>query len=264
LETESTVLGLAHWWDLVIVLAVALVGGAINAVAGGGTILTFPTLLALGVPPVNANTTNAVGLLPGSAGGAWGFRHEMAQASRWWFWLLIPSLIGGVFGAYLLVNLPSKIFASIAPYLVLLATVLIALQPLVERFLRLGSSSGHSLFQRGAAVLVLFVIAAYGGYFGASIGILMLTALGLVGMTDVAQANGMKNLLSIAIKGAAIIYFAFTGDVLWGIAIVMAVGAVIGGYAAGAIGHRIGEPVLRWVVVAIGIGVAIVMIIEIS
>ncbi|HEX6964238.1 MAG TPA: sulfite exporter TauE/SafE family protein [Gemmatimonadaceae bacterium] len=246
-----------------IAFGVAIVAGAMNAIAGGGTNISFPTLVWLGLSPVYANATSAVALWPGSLGGAWGFRREIQRSDRRWLWYAVPSLAGGAIGAYLLVHTPSTFFRSMAPYLVIGSSALIALEPVISRHL------GNDAHRRSIGRIVLdgaivLVIAVYGGYFGAGVGILLLTALGLLGLDDIHQANGLKNIYSLALKGVAIIYFIVEGIVVWYAALTMAVGAIIGGYIAAALGRRVSPTTMRWIVVVIGVGMGIAMIVRIS
>ena len=239
-------------------LALALAGftaGALNAIAGGGTNLSFPALLWLGLPPVVANATSAVALWPGSLAGAWGFRDALRRARPRWLWLLVPSIVGGVIGALLLVALPSSVFAGVAPWLVLASTLLFAANTLRRQ--RLGEVAAappvvaHRSLVLGA--LVQLMIAVYGGYFGAGIGILMLASLGLSGVHDLAVANGLKSLFAAGINGAAIVYFIASGTVDWPTVPVMALGAVAGGWSGARVAQRLPPLVLRWTIVAIGL-----------
>lgn len=257
-------LGMERWESMAIAFGAALGGGAINALAGGGTILTFPALIGLGIPPVIANATSALALWPSGVGGSWGFRREIAEAERWWLWLVVPSVAGGALGAILLLSLPSEFFALIAPYLVLVATLLMALERPVEKLLPIHPGRKASTAEHITAIVVQFAVATYGGYFGASLGILVLTALTLVGVRDIGQANGLKNLFSLAIKGVAVAYFIAIGAVVWGYAILMVVGAIVGGYAGGELGHRVEERVLRLIIVLIGVGMAITLFVGLS
>ena len=243
-------------------LALALAGfgaGALNAVAGGGTNVSFPALLWLGLPPVTANATSAVALWPGSLAGAWGFRGALRRARRRWLWLLVPSVVGGGIGALLVVTLPSQVFAGVVPWLVLGSTLLFAANTLRRQ--RLGERAGaappvvrHRSLLLGAVVQL--AIAVYGGYFGAGIGILMLASLGLSGVDDLAVANGLKNVFAAAINGAAIVYFVASGTVHWATVPVMALGAVAGGWTGAHVAQRLPPLVMRWTIVAIGLAMA--------
>jgi hypothetical protein len=231
------------------------VAGAINAIAGGGTNVSFPALVWLGLPPVIANATSAVSLWPGSLAGTWGFRRALGRARPAWLWLVVPSLVGGLIGATLLVALPARVFAGIAPWLVLGSTVLFAAntvrrQRLGERAIAPPHLRRTSLV---AGALVQLAIAIYGGYFGAGIGILMLASLGLSGVDELDVANGLKNLFAAAINGAAIAWFVASGTVDWPTVPVMALGAVGGGLTGARVAQRLPPLVMRWAIVAIGL-----------
>jgi uncharacterized membrane protein YfcA len=228
-------------------------GGAVNAIAGGGTNLSFPALLWLGLPPVAANATSAVALWPGSWSSAWAFRRVLRQARRQWLWLLVPSLLGGTLGAWLLVELPAATFRGLAPWLVLASTLLFVVEPWLRRHLGPGAGAVAGRRHLALAHLAQLGIAVYGGYFGAGIGILMLASLGFSGVDSLAQANGLKNLLAAAIKAAAVVYLAVAGPVVWGAAAVMAVGAVAGGLAGGALALRLPATWQRVAIVLLGL-----------
>jgi uncharacterized membrane protein YfcA len=239
-------------------VAAAFVAGAINAVAGGGTNVSFPALVWLGLPPVVANATSAVALWPGSLAGAWGYRRPLRRARPAWFWLIAPSVIGGALGAWLLVALPARAFGAVAPWLVLASTALFAGRLLLARRAATKAPSeqtpphvAHRSLLAGS--LVQLLIAVYGGYFGAGIGILMLATLGLCGIEDLDVANGLKNLLAAAINGTAVVGFALAGKVEWRIALVMALGAIAGGWAGAHTAQRLPPLVARWSIVAIGV-----------
>lgn len=235
-----------------LVFAAAFVAGAINSVAGGGTLITVPTMIWLGIPAINANATSTVALWPGSLSGAWGFRREMAEADRRVFALLVPSLVGGLGGAILLHRTPPDLFERIVPWLILFATCLfMAQEPLQRRF---NLTAVHDARSHWLSWTMLFqlLVGLYGGYFGAGIGIMMLAALSLMGHTDIHQMNGIKNLLAVAINGIAILYLVFTDLILWQHALGMALGAIAGGVAGAGSARRVGRPVVRRIVIAVG------------
>jgi uncharacterized membrane protein YfcA len=236
-------------WHVLAVLLAGFCGGAVNAVAGGGTNLSFPALLWLGLPPVTANATSAVALWPGSLSGAHGFRRALRGVDRRWWWLLAPSVLGGTLGAWLLVEGPPAAFAAAAPWFVLGSTLLFAIEPRLRRGMP-KLAGHHSLV---LAHLAQLVIAVYGGYFGAGIGILMLASLGLSGVDDLAQATGLKNLLGAGIKGAAVVYLALGGAVVWTVAAAMAVGALAGGWAGADLAQRLRPRLLRALILALGL-----------
>jgi uncharacterized membrane protein YfcA len=246
---------MAFVWQAPVIFVAAFCAGMINSVAGGGTLVTFPTLVWLGRDPILANVTNAVALWPGSLSAAFGYRRELGDSGRWMLLLAGPSLAGGLLGASVLLRTPSRTFAAIVPYLILFATVLFALQESITR--RLGvDGHAHRHASRAwwiGAAAFQFCVAVYGGYFGAGIGILMLAALGLLGLTDIHTMNGLKNLFAICINGIAAVYFAVSGAVLWSVVVVMAVGSVLGGLGGAGIAHRMGRTFVRRVVIVVGV-----------
>lgn len=246
------------WWYPVVAFIAATCAGAINAVAGGGTNLSFPTLLWLGVPPVQANATNLSALWAGTWTSAWGFRREIRRVGRFWHWSALAALAGGGVGAIVLVSTPPEFFQKLAPFLVLASTLLIGAKPLLDRYLS-RSKPGRPRWLSWIAVLAIFTLSIYGGYFGAGMGLLLIVALSLAGLTELHVANGIKNLYQVAIQGTAAVYFAATGNLKWGYIAVMAVGALIGGYIGGTYGHKLGEHRMRWLIVAIGLAMATIM-----
>jgi uncharacterized membrane protein YfcA len=253
-------------WHGSVIFAAAFIAGMINSVAGGGTLVSFPALIWVGLDPVIANATSTVGIWPGTVGGIFGFRREIGGSGRWMRLLAAPSVVGGVVGALLLLRTPSKTFAMIVPYLILFATILFAAQEPIARRLR-GSNQEASRavpHQEGAtrrwqagAVLFQFCVAVYGGYFGAGIGILMLAALSILGLTDIHQMNGLKNFLGLAINGVAALYFVASGAVSWPDAIVMAIGAIVGGYGGAGLARKLGRRFVRRAVIAIGLAMTV-------
>lgn len=247
-------------WKLVAIFAAAVAAGMINSVAGGGTLLTFPTLVWVGLDPIVANVTSTVALWPGSLGAMVGFRRELGSSQRWMAVLGPPSIAGGLFGAFLLLRTPSRTFSAIVPFLILFATLLLAVQEPITRALRLhGPAAGASRIRRwwlGAATFQ-FLVSTYGGYFGAGMGIMMLAALGLLGLTDIHQMNGLKNFFAVCINLIAAAYFMTWGPVSWGDALVMAIGAIVGGYGGAGLARRLGRTFVRRTVVVIGVGMAV-------
>ena len=233
----------------------------INSIAGGGTLVSFPALLWIGRDPIIANATNSVALWPGSLAGAIGFRHELLTVRRWLLLLTIPSLLGAILGAVLLLKTPSATFDRLVPLLILAATLLFAAQEVITR--RLGTiARAHEKPTVRWVVFVFtfqFLVGIYGGYFGAAMGILMLAALGLIGLTDLHQMNGLKNVLAVCINGVAAIYFALAGAVAWKDGIIMAVGAIIGGYFGARMAKRFGRTFVRRTVVVIGLTMSVAL-----
>jgi uncharacterized membrane protein YfcA len=250
--------------DVAVISIATLIAGIINSIAGGGTLLSFPALLWIGRNAIAANATNSVALWPGSLAGAIGFRRELAGLPRWMLLLSIPALLGGILGALLLLHTPEKLFTQIVPWLILAATLLLAAQEVISRSLRSFASS-HEHPSRGWVVFAFtfqFLVAIYGGYFGAGQGILVLAALGLIGMTDLHQMNGLKNLLAMCVNGVAAICFAVSGAVLWRDAAIMTVSAVIGGYLGARIARRLGRKFVRGAVVTIGLVMTVALFVK--
>jgi uncharacterized membrane protein YfcA len=240
--------------------ASALGAGVVNAVAGGGTLLTFPALLfALGPESSRAaNITSTLALVPGSLAGAWGYRRELRETGPWMRLLFWPSLLGGVVGSLLLILLPGGWFQVVVPWLLLLAALLFMVQPALTRRLKhKGDGSPPSGGLLVLLVLFQFLVAVYGGYFGAGIGVLMLASLGLMGMGDIHRMNAVKSALAACLNGVSVVVFAFSGEVHWLYAAVMAVAAVLGGYLGAHFGRRLPSGLVRWTVILIGLGLAL-------
>jgi uncharacterized membrane protein YfcA len=259
---RPAVVGWHSWWNALATFGAGMLAGVVNSVAGGGTNISFPVLLWLGLPPITANATSATALWPGVMSAAAGFAPEIRKSPKRWYWLAIPSLVGGAIGAYLLVHTPSTVFGSIAPWLVIGSIILMAAEPLlVKRFTVLQGERRGTRWM-ALALGVQLAISAYGGYFGAGLGILILAALGLLGLRDMHTANGTKNVYSVAIKGVAVIYFVVMSRVVWHAAITMAVGAVAGGYLGARVGRRLKQSTMRWVAVGIGVAIGLVMLVK--
>ncbi|MBS1788909.1 MAG: sulfite exporter TauE/SafE family protein [Acidobacteria bacterium] len=237
----------------------AAIAGAINSVAGGGTLVSFPTLVWTGVPPIVANATNTLAMTPGAAGSVVGYRRELATIPRRYLVLMVPSLIGSLLGGYLLKKTPPGVFASLVPYLILFATILFMLQEQVRRWLKTGEGEEKEATTSWliGACCYQFGVAVYGGYFGAGIGILMLAALGMLGLRDIHQMNGLKNIFGFLTNGAAAVYFIFVGLINWPAGLLMAVGAISGGYGGAGVARKLGQKTIRRLVIAIGFGMAI-------
>ena len=244
-----------------IVFFAGIIAGAINSIAGGGTLISFPALLWIGRDPIVANATNTVAIWPGSLAGAYGFRRELSTVRRWLLLLIVPSLAGGAAGSWLLLRTPSSTFERLVPFLILGATLLLAAQEMITR--RLGTlGRAHERPSPGWIAFVFvfqLLVGLYGGYFGAGMGILMLAALGLIGLTDLHQMNGLKNVLAICINGIAAIYFALSDKVVWGDVLVMMAGTIIGGYAGARVARYFGRKFVRAFVVAIGVVMTIAL-----
>ena len=244
--------------DYFILCLAALLGGAINAIAGGGTLLTFPALFAAlgssGAAAVMANATSTVSLVPGSLAALFGYRREIRQERHWAALLLIPSLLGGLAGSLLVVALPGESFKAAVPWLILTAALLFLLQPQIARWTGIGQSHAgpHSRRLQLAAIAFQFAVAVYGGYFGAGIGILMLSSLAMLGLGDIHRMNAVKTLLASIINGTSVVVFVATGNVHYPYALAMAISASIGGYLGARLARRLDRTLVRGLVVAIG------------
>jgi len=239
-----------------LVFAAAFAAGSINSVAGGGTLITFPTLLWLGVSSKLANGTSTVALWPGSLAGVWGFRRELAEADPRLVSLVLPSLVGGTAGAVLLVLTPTEVFDRLIPFLILFATFLFMAQEPIQR--RFNLAQAHEARSHWLSWTMVFqlMVGVYGGYFGAGIGILMLAALSLMGHTDIYQMNGIKNMLATCINGIAAALFIYNGLVLWQDALVMMGGAILGGIGGAGLARRAGRTAVRRTVIVVGFAMA--------
>src|SRR5688500_3008767 len=265
---------------LLLVVIAAAVGGAINAIAGGGTLVTFPALVGLGVPAIIANATSTVALWPGAIGSMYGYRNDLAGARAWAVRFAVPSLVGGLVGALLLLRTPGERFDQIVPWLVLGATLLFVVQKPLMAAIRRRSSATDPLRPEARGqrpeqppshesrvmshtdpatrpptvtlLLFQFLVAVYGGYFGAGIGILMLAALGFMGFTNIHRMNGLKNWGGLCINAIAALTFALLGLVDWPVAIAMASGAMLGGYAGSRLAQKVPQEYVRRAVISIG------------
>jgi uncharacterized membrane protein YfcA len=241
------------WFALVSAAALA---GAVNALAGGGTLITYPTLLLFGIPPVAANATSTVALVPGSFSAFWGFRGQAANETRELVWMVFPSLVGGVIGALLVMWIGNRTFARVVPWLIFGATALFVAQAPIRRWLdrRMGAGQGR---RRVLQVVAQLAISIYGGFFGAAMGILMLAMLGLVGQENLTRMNGLKNFAAVCINGVAAVTFFVGGQVQPALAGAMMAGAIFGGYTAARLSRRIDARWVRALVIVVGLGMGI-------
>ncbi|WP_174248642.1 sulfite exporter TauE/SafE family protein [Streptomyces hundungensis] len=243
-------------WEALAVFAAGIGAGTINTIVGSGTLLTFPVLLATGLPPITANVSNALGLVPGSISGAIGYRHELRGQTGRVLRLGGAGLLGGLAGAILLLALPSSSFDAIVPVLVGLALVLVLFQPrlaaTIKRRREARGSEAHP--EGGAALLVgLFLASMYGGYFGAAQGVLYLSLMGLLLSDSLQRVNAVKNILGAVVNGVAAVFFLFVAEFNWTAVLLIAVGSTIGGQIGAKVGRRLKPAVLRAVIIAVGI-----------
>jgi len=249
--------------DGTIILVAGIVAGIINVVAGAGTLITFPTLLALGIPPLTANVSNTVGLVPAAITGTYGYRRELSGQWRSVGVMAVFSAIGGLVGGMLLLVLPAATFSMVVPYLLLLAALLSAIQPRVARFVRRKSTGIVADTRPVTFGLVLGILGTgvYGGYFGAAQGVLLLALLGILWSTDMHKANGAKNVLAGIANVVSAVIFISSGTVDWKIAILVGVGSATGGWLGARIGRSLPANVLRTILVVVAVSAAIVLFI---
>ncbi|HUO48989.1 MAG TPA: sulfite exporter TauE/SafE family protein [Acidimicrobiales bacterium] len=234
-----------------------LVAGMMNVVVGAGSFVTFPVLLALGYPPVQANVTNTIGLVFGSASGVVAYRRELAGQRSRLVTLGIASAFGGLVGAALLLALAPSVFRHVVPFLILGASILVLLGPRLSRAVE---TRPHRHTHGGAALFVgVLATGIYGGYFGAAQGIILLALLGTFLVDHLQRLNAAKNVLALVVNGVAAVFFAVRAHVAWPAAAAIAVGSVIGGQIGGVLGRRLPAPVLRLVVVLVGLTVSVVL-----
>ncbi len=241
-------------WQDVAVLAAGVVAGAVNTIVGAGSLLTFPTLLAVGLPPVLANVSNTVGLVPGSVSGVVGYRRELGGQRHRLLRLGACSLAGGLTGGALLLALPGSVFRAVVPLLILLACALILVQPRLSAWLaRRGSrhTSGGPLLAAG-----VFGTGVYGGYFGAAQGVLLIALLSIFLDDDLQRLNGAKNVLALVVNAVAAVLFVALTSVAWSAAGLIAAGSIVGGQIGAVVGRRLSQRVLRTVIVIGGLVVA--------
>ena len=242
-----------------LLLVSALFGGALNSVAGGGSFFTFPTLLWAGIAPVNANITSTITLWPGSVASAGAYRKDLMMLNKHEIYVLSgTSLIGGIVGAILLLLTSQSTFLRIVPYFLLASTLLFALSGvLTQRLQRLRFEQSLSHLALWRAMLIQLIVAIYGGYFGGAIGIMMLASFGLMGMMNIHQMNALKTLLTSCINGVAVLIFAVTGAVAWSQAVLMVVGAILGGYVGATFVRKIDQRWVKLFVVLVGSGLTV-------
>lgn len=247
------------WWEWLAILAAGVAAGGINAVVGSGTLVTFSTLVALGVPPLTANVTNTVGLVAGSVASSVGYRRELSTQGARVARFAPASALGGLTGAILLLWLPASAFDAVVPTLVALGVVLVAVQPWLSRRLAVE----HDTHRVGGWLAwgAVFVVGVYGGYFGAAQGVLLIAILGLLVDAHLQRVNAMKNLLAAVVNAVAALVFILLADIDWGIALVLVVGATTGGYLGAHYGRRLPARALRAFVIVVGL-VALYMLVR--
>ncbi|MFJ9411989.1 sulfite exporter TauE/SafE family protein [Streptomyces sp. NPDC101393] len=243
-------------WEAAAVFAAGLGAGTINTVVGSGTLITFPVLLAVGLPPITANVSNTLGLVPGSISGAIGYRRELRGQRRRILRFGAAAMTGGLIGAILLLALPSNAFDAIVPALIAIALVLVIAQPRLATALRARRErQGTTVHRDGGIALLtgLLFASMYGGYFGAAQGVLYLSLMGLLLNEDLQRINGLKNVLALVVNGIAAVFFLFVADFNWTAVLLIAVGSSLGGQIGATVGRRLPPTALRAVIVVVGL-----------
>ena len=255
--------------EIIVILLAGVAAGTINTVVGSGTLITFPILLAYGFPPVVATMSNAVGLVPGSLSGTWGYRHELTGQWTRLRWQVPGSLLGAIIGAWLLLHLPEQIFRTIVPILLLLALALVIAQPRLQDWARrravLGGR-GHEELSRGswiALVLGTFLTGIYGGYFAAAQGIVLVGIMGALLTESMQRINAAKNLLSLVVNCVAATTYTLVSfhRIAWDVVGLLAAGTLAGGYCGARVGRKLSPTALRALIVALGVAAIIKLLI---
>ncbi len=238
------------------IFAAGLAAGTINTIVGSGSLITFPTLLAVGYPAVTANVSNTVGLVPGVVSGSVGYRRELTGQRRRLAVLGVPAVAGGITGAVLLLVLPSSVFRRIVPILILVACGLVLAQPALSR--RLAARRGNAERHGGVGLFAtVFATGVYGGYFGAAQGVMLIALLAIFLSDDLQRLNAAKNVLAMLVNGVAAVIFIAVAHVAWGAAGLLAAGSVIGGQVGAKVGRRLSPTLLRTMIVIVGVAVSI-------
>ena len=249
--------------EYILVVLAAFAAGAVNALAGGGTLITFPTLMAIGIPPISANVTNTVALCPGYLGATMAQWKEIKDQKQRAKYFIPAGAIGGILGGILLLNTGEKLFSQIVPFLILLASGLLAVQDPLRAWVlsRRKDNTDIGSSEKWAAIPV-GIAGIYGGYFGAGLSVIVLAVLGMTVDDNLTRLNALKQSISLSVNVAAAIFFLFSGKVVWAVALVMMVGALAGGAVGGKLAGRFKPVTLRWIVVSIGFIVGIIYLIR--
>jgi len=249
-------------WDFLLLALAALVAGMVNAIAGGGTLITFPTLAAVGVPPVAASVTNAIALCPGYLGGVLAQLKDLRGQLRLVSLLAPAAIVGGIAGGALLLNTEEKLFRSMVPFLILGASLLTAMQDPLRAWLSKRGAGAKSALLTGIGVALVAIAAIYGGYFNAGLSVIVMGVLGAVFDETFNRLNAVKAVIALVTNFSATVFFLFSSEVLWLTVLVMAAAALVGGALGGRLASRVRPSTLRWCVVAIGTSIGIVYLVR--
>jgi uncharacterized membrane protein YfcA len=248
--------------QIVLLVVLGLLAGAVNAVAGGGSLIVFPVLLATGLPPLPANVTNSVAQWPGYAGSTFSARKDLGGQRRRLALTTIPAALGAALGCLLLLVLPQSVFDAIVPVLVLLASLTLGLQPWIKRWTSRDGESEAGRERPVALAVVTFVAAVYGGYFGGALGVVLIAVLSLLCADGMRRLNAVKVLLSLVVASVTVVLFAIFAPVDWFAVLLLAPSTLVGGYLGMAVAQKMPDNVLRWCVVVLGVAVAIYLFVK--
>jgi uncharacterized protein len=240
------------------IVGVGLVAGTINTIVGSGSLITFPTLLAFGFSPIVANVSNTVGLAPGSLSGAIAYRRELVDQRARLLVLGTASVTGGITGAALLLALPGSVFRHVVPVLILVACVLVAVQPRLSR--RLADREHPPLYGGVPLFVGVYLTGVYGGYFGAAQGVILVSLLGIFLDDQLQRLNAAKNVLALLVNGTSAIVFICVTHIAWEAALLIAAGSIVGGQIGGVLGRRFPAPLLRFLIIVVGVTAAVVLL----
>jgi uncharacterized membrane protein YfcA len=244
--------------ELLIAGISAIAAGAVNALAGGGTLISFPVLIALGIPPISANVTNAVALCPGYFGATLAQLGNLRGQRARLIALIPASIVGGVAGGMILVRTGERTFTALVPWMIMAASVLLAIQePVRAMVLRRSGDAPDRNRVHGVTILAITAASIYGGFFSAGMSVLLVAVLGLTLADTFTRLNALKQVLAFSVNVAAVVYFLWSGHVIWSAAAVMAIGALLGGALGGRFASRMKPAALRWTIVTIGVSIAI-------
>lgn len=252
-------------FELIILFMAGFLGGVVNSVAGGGSFITFPALLFVGVSPISANATNTFASCAGYLSGLYGFRQDLVEHKKELPRIILLGLLGGISGAWLLLQTSESLFREAIPWLLLFATLLFIFGTHISSFFKSLASryQGASLIRQFSLVLILLTICVYGGFFNAGLGIILLAYLVLAGHTDINAMNGMKLLVSTAVSLVAVVLFIINGAIAWYEGIIVLAGSLIGGYLAAHISRKLPQEYVRVFVMFISCGVTLYFFIDV-
>jgi uncharacterized membrane protein YfcA len=244
----------------ILVVVAGVAAGTISAIVGSGSLITFPTLLAVGYSPIVANVSNTIGISFGAVSGAFGYRRELQGQQRRALLLGCGSLLGGIAGGVLLLTLPSSVFDAVVPVLILVAVGLVIVQPRLSRFV---AERRTRVVEHGGIELwvLVFLTGIYGGYFGAAQGVILLALLGIFIADHLQRLNAVKNVLAFIANAVAAVIFVFAADVAWEVVVLIAAGSIVGGQLGAHVGRRLPVPALRALIVVVGLGAAIKLLV---